>query len=50
LFSAVFLNSLLFALSGWMLRALGETIHIFPLQLSSEFKSRSILALGCSLH
>lgn len=44
LFSAVFLNSLLFALSGWMLRALGETIHFFPLQLSSEFKSRSILA------
>ncbi len=44
LFSTVFLNSLLFTLSGWMLRALGEMIHVFPLPMSSEFKSRSLLA------
>ena len=44
LFSAVFFNSLLFALSGWMLRALGEMIQISPLHLSGDFKARTTLA------
>ena len=43
-FSVVFFNSLLFALSGWMLRALGEMIQISPLHLSDDFKARSTLA------
>lgn len=44
IFSFVFFNSLLFALSGWMLRALGEMIQIFPIRLSADFEARSTLA------
>lgn len=43
-FALLYLNTLLFALSGWMLRALGEVIENLPIQLTSEFKSRSELA------
>lgn len=43
-FALFFLNALLLALSGWMLRLLGEAIQILPIQLSSEFDSRSVLA------
>lgn len=43
-FALFFLNALLLALSGWMLRLLGEAIQILPIQLSSEFDSRSVRA------
>ena len=43
-FTLFFLNALLFALSGWMLRMLGKVIEILPIELSAEFKSRSVLA------
>ena len=39
-----FINALMLALSGWMLRMFGKVIEILPLQLSSEFKARTILA------
>jgi uncharacterized protein YacL len=39
-----FLNALFLALSGTMLRFLGELIRLLPIQLSSEFDSRLVLA------
>lgn len=39
-----FINALMLALSGWMLRMFGKVIEILPLQLSSEFKARTTLA------
>lgn len=43
-FALFFLNALLFALSGWMLRMLGKVIEILPIEFTAEFKSRSVLA------
>ena len=43
-FALFFFNALLLALSGRLLRLLGEAIQFLPIQLSSEFKSRSVLA------
>ena len=43
-FALFFVNSLMFALSGWLLRVVGELIEVLPLRLSAEFKARSVLA------
>jgi len=43
-FTLFFINALLFALSGWMLRSLGKAIELLPIQLTNEFKSRLITA------
>ena len=43
-FALSFVNALLFALSGWLLRLVGEVINIVPVGLSAEFKARSVSA------
>ena len=43
-FALLYLNTLLIALSGWMLRVLGEVIENLPIQLTSEIRTRSKLA------
>ena len=43
-FAIFFLNALLLALSGLILRFLGDVIQLLPIQLASEFKSRSVSA------
>ena len=43
-FALFFLNALLLAVSGWMLRFLGDAIQLLPIQLASEFKSRFVSA------
>ena len=40
----VFANSLLFALSGWLLRTVGKVIEVLNLPVSDEFKARTISA------
>lgn len=44
IFALSFLNGLLFALSGWLLRVVGEAVEILPLQLSADFRARSVTA------
>lgn len=43
-FALIYLNALMFTLSGWMLRIIGQLVQSLPIQITSEFRARSILA------
>lgn len=43
-FALSYVNALLLALSGWLLRVIGEAIKILPLKLSVDFQARSVSA------